>query len=71
MVNASVGHALTQAPHPTQCWSSISGFPLKFSGTSHGTAGNFVVNLGEKMTVTASFSSLSLGLRNFKLLFYI
>jgi hypothetical protein len=50
---------------------SNSGLPLYLSGTTHGWAGNRVVNRGEKTAVIASFNSLNFGKRNFKLLLFI
>lgn len=66
-VSALVGQTFTQAPHPMQVSGSNSGLPLYFCGTTQGSAGNRVVNRGEKTAVTASFNSLSFGKRNFKL----
>ena len=66
-----VGHTFTHAPQPMQVSRSNSGLPLYFSGTTQGSAGNRVVNRGEKTAVTASFSSLNFGQRNFKLLYSV
>ena len=66
-VSASVGQTFTHAPQPMQVSRSNSGLPLYLSGTTQGTAGNRVVNRGEKTAVTASFNSLNFGKRNFEL----
>ncbi len=60
-----VGQTFTHAPQPIHDSRSNSGLPLYFSGTTQGVAGNRVVNRGEKTAVTASFSSLNFGKRNF------
>ena len=67
-LRASVGQTFTQAPQPIHLSRSNSGLPLYLSGTTQGSAGNRLVNLGEKTAVTASFNSLNFGKRNFKLL---
>jgi len=60
------GQTFTHAPQPMQVSRSNSGLPLYFSGTTQGTAGNRVVNRGEKTAMMASFNSLNFGKRNFQ-----
>lgn len=68
-VRAPVGQTLTHAPQPTHVSSSNSGLPRYRSGTTQGSAGNLVVNRGDRTAVTASFSSRSFGKRMFALPF--